>query len=101
MNITSKQEADKITLTLNGRFDFSVHRDFRTSYEDALKITGIKKIALDMSAVDYLDSSALGMLLLLNERARATNAEVNIARCSPGVMKILEIANFSKIIKTS
>ena len=101
MNIASKQDGDKVTLVLSGRFDFSVHRDFRTGYEDALNAAGAKKIALDMAAVDYLDSSALGMLLLLNERARATNAEVSIVRCSPGVMKILEIANFSKIIKIS
>ncbi|MCE9633853.1 MAG: STAS domain-containing protein [Methylophilales bacterium] len=99
MNITRKQDGDNVTLILNGRFDFSVHRDFRTSYEDVLKIAGIKKITLDMAAVDYLDSSALGMLLLLNERARNTSAEVNIARCSAGVTKILDIANFSKIIK--
>ena len=99
MKITRKQDGDNVTLTLNGRFDFSAHRDFRTSYEDALKITGIKKITLDMAAVNYLDSSALGMLLLLNERARNSSAEVNITRCSTGVMKILDIANFSKIIK--
>ena len=99
MKINKKQDGDKVTLTLNGRFDFSVHREFRTSYEDALKLAGLKKITLDMAGVDYLDSSALGMLLLLNERARATNTEVNISRCSSGVLKILEIANFSKIIK--
>jgi HptB-dependent secretion and biofilm anti anti-sigma factor len=99
MNIVSNQENNQITLTLSGRFDFNVHRDFRSSYEEALKISGIKKIILNMANVDYLDSSALGMLLLLNERARTNGAEVNISLCSDGVKKILEIANFSKIIK--
>jgi len=99
MKITSKQDVDKVTLSLTGRFDFSAHREFRTSYEDALKLTGIRQIVLDMATVDYLDSSALGMLLLLNERARTVNASVSISRCSEGVQKILDIANFSKIIK--
>ena len=99
MNIASTQEGNQVTLSLSGRFDFNVHRNFRNSYEDALKISGLNKIVLNMADVDYLDSSSLGMLLLLNERARASGIEINITRCSEGVLKILEIANFSKIIK--
>jgi anti-anti-sigma factor len=99
MDISKKQDGDKVTLALSGRFDFSAHRNFRNYYQDALELVNIKSIVLDMAGVDYLDSSALGMLLLLNEHARASNVEISITHCSAGVMKILNIANFSKIIK--
>lgn len=99
MNISTKQAGTETILALSGRFDFNAHRDFRNSYEAALQNSATKTINLDMALVDYLDSSALGMLLLLNEKARAANIEIVISACPQNVRKIIEVANFSKIFK--
>ena len=55
-------------ISMNGRFDFNSHRDFRSASEQATKAEGVSEIEVDMNDVDYLDSSALGMLLLLREK---------------------------------
>jgi anti-anti-sigma factor len=86
---------------MEGRFDFSAHRVFRSQYESCLQIPGVKHVALNMAKVEYLDSSALGMLLLLNEGARATNIQVAITNCPDNVKKILNIANFERIFNVS
>lgn len=99
MNISTKQVGAETVLELSGRFDFNSHRDFRNSYETALKNSATRTINLNMAHVDYLDSSALGMLLLLNEKARAANIEIVISSCPQSVRKIIEVANFSKIFK--
>jgi anti-anti-sigma factor len=99
MNITTKQTGSETVLALSGRFDFNSHRDFRNSYEAALQNSATRTINLNMTQVDYLDSSALGMLLLLNEKARAANMEVVISDPPPSVRKIIEVANFSKIFR--
>lgn len=99
MNITTKQNGSEAVLALSGRFDFNSHRDFRSSYEAALQSSGTKTINLNMAQVDYLDSSALGMLLLLNEKARAANMEIVISNAPQSVRKIIEVANFSKIFR--
>jgi anti-anti-sigma factor len=51
--------------------------------------------------VAYLDSSALGMLLMVRERAQAANKEISLSQANPTVMKILDIANFSKLFTIS
>jgi anti-anti-sigma factor len=101
MQVTIQHTDDTVTMIMEGRFDFSAHRDFRNQYEVALQIAGLKHIALSMEKVEYLDSSALGMLLLLNERARASNIQTTIINCPENVMKILNIANFGRIFKIS
>lgn len=56
---------------------------------------------LDLSGVDYLDSSALGMLILLRERAHSTGKKVILSGPNAAVRGILEIANFNKLFTIS
>ena len=97
MQISARNDGNATTLMLAGRFDFNAHRDFRKGYEDALNAGGINELVLDMRGVDYLDSSALGMLMLLNERAKAVNKPVTLLNTSGVVSQVLGVANFSKI----
>ncbi len=101
MQIISRTQNNEATLALSGRFDFNTHREFRSAYEAVITAGGISKIVLDMQGVDYLDSSALGMLLLLNEKATASNISILISRPQPSVLQILEIANFKKLFTIS
>lgn len=101
MQITSRSANNEATLSLSGRFDFNTHRDFRNAYETILKTGGVSKLTIDLGGVDYLDSSALGMLLLLNEKAGAANTKVVISNSQANVRQILEIANFHKLFNIS
>ena len=84
-------------IAMSGRFDFQVHRDFKDAYTPLLDNAAVREIEVEMSKVDYLDSSALGMLMLLNERAKAANKPVSLLNTSGVVSQVLEVANFSKI----
>ena len=84
-------------IMLRGRFDFCAHRDFKTSYEVPLEADNVLELEIDMAGVEYLDSSALGMLLILKERAGANNKRVAITNCRGAVKQVLDIANFSKL----
>jgi anti-anti-sigma factor len=86
-----------ITIDISGRFDFSVHQEFREVYEKAAG-TAIQYI-IDLRQTEYLDSSALGMLLLLREHAGGDRAHVKIVHCRPEVKKILTIANFHQLFQ--
>ena len=86
-------------ILLRGRFDFGSHREFKTSYEAPLGAAGVSELHIDMGGVEYLDSSALGMLLILKERAGATNKQIAITNCRGAVKQVLDIANFSKLFQ--
>ena len=85
----------KATLKVSGRFDFSLHNDFRKAYKD-LGITGGEYI-IDLGSTEYLDSSALGMLLLLKEHAEGESSKVRIINSSAEILEILNIASFDKL----
>lgn len=97
MQITTRSADSQTTLVLQGRFDFHTHRDFRSAYEQPLENAQVREIVIDLSGVDYLDSSALGMLLLLRERAESQGKHVALAKMHGTVKQVLDVANFDKI----
>jgi anti-anti-sigma factor len=97
MAITSNVDAggEQLTIRIQGRFDFSAHQEFRNAYEAVDKSPSA--YCVDMNEATYLDSSALGMLLLLRDHAGGDNSNIEIVNCSPDVKKILTISNFEQL----
>jgi anti-anti-sigma factor len=87
----------KATLMLEGRFDFNSHRDFRIAYDNLLNNSAIRDIEINFEKVDYLDSSALGMLLLLREKVEASGRKIALSGLRGTVKQVLEIANFQRL----
>ena len=84
-----------LKIIISGRFDFGIHQEFRKASEQAS--SGVNTVVMDMGNVDYLDSSALGMLLVLRDKVGENKSSVRIKNPKPEVRKILEIANFDKL----
>ena len=70
MIVNQSGDGNLAVLQLNGRFTFDGHRIVRDAYKNAIEPPAISAIQVDLGAVDYIDSSALGMLLLLREMPR-------------------------------
>ncbi len=86
-----------VTLRPQGRFDFNSFRDFRTRYEEALAQEGVKCVLVDLQQVQYIDSAALGILLLLRDKAASLGIKVELANLHGTVKDVMEIANFHKV----
>lgn len=87
------------TIKIKGRFDFSLHNEFRKAYKD-LAIKG-GEFVIDLTATEYLDSSALGMMLLLKEHADAMACKVSVLNPNDDIREILLIASFDKLFTLS
>ncbi|MFA6202522.1 MAG: STAS domain-containing protein [Gallionella sp.] len=97
MQINTSTAGDKAIIRLAGRFDFNDHRTFKMNYEPLLLLATVKTLEIDMEGIEYLDSSALGMMMLLRERSQAVGKTVVLSKPSSTVAQILDIANFSKL----
>lgn len=86
----------KTVIVLQGRFDFNAHREFREAVDQAVK-EAASGIQVDLAGVDYLDSSALGMLLMLRDKAKGAGKEVVLANARGSVKQVIDIANFGKL----
>ena len=97
MSIESEVSLDgkKLTIAITGRFDFGSHQAFRDAYERFYKVPQV--YIVDLKETTYMDSSALGMLLLLRDHAGGDNSEVQVINSSSDVRKILAISNFDKL----
>jgi anti-anti-sigma factor len=88
---------ERVRISLSGRFDFNAHRTFKSAYEDQIRSQEVSAIEIDLGNVDYLDSAALGMLLLLRDQASSAHKTVILSNCRGVVQQILDIANFKKL----
>ena len=90
----------EITISIKGRFNFEMHYQFRSAYqEETVDKSRTRRFVIDLTGTEYIDSSALGMLLLLREEAGTTDSDIEIANARPEIRKILETANFQRLFK--
>jgi len=98
MPVTSElsNNGETITIKVNGRFDFAVQNEFRDCYYNIKNSEGTKFI-IDMSGANYMDSSALGMLLMMREYLGGNSADISITNTSADIKNILTVANFQSL----
>jgi anti-anti-sigma factor len=97
MPITYKilDDGRRVDIKVSGRFDFSSHQEFRETYSqvDPAKAS----FHIDLSSTEYLDSAALGMLLVLRERAGGDRADITLQGANPSVQQIMDITRFERL----
>jgi anti-anti-sigma factor len=87
------------TLLLPRRFDYSFHRQFGELYLPFVEGSVCKAIILDFSEVQYLDSSALGMMILLQKKFVDQERKIKIKGAHGATLDILTMAHMQKIFE--
>lgn len=88
------EQDDTVTIHLPGRFDFRLIKEFqRVLHREP------RAWIVDMTAVDYVDSSGLGMLLLLRERVRGDAQRIRLRGVHGQPRDVLAMAKFDKMFK--
>jgi len=95
LSVRIAPDESEVTIQVSGQFDVGLHREFREAFRTCTEPGA--RYQLDLHAVERLDSSALGMLLLLREHAGGEDAKIEVVGAGPQVKRILQIANFDKM----
>lgn len=91
-----KNEAgNTATIVIKGGFNFDSNAEFRRAM--GLAVESQRKIIVDMAMVDRIDSSALGMLLLLREQCGGSSSGIRIIKCKQDIRDVLKMANFQSV----
>lgn len=95
MPILSNLRGDgTLVLRVVGRFDYRAREQFLESYEHCdREPCGFE---VDLRDADYVDSSALGLLLTLRDFAAAKGASVRLCNARPLVARTLAAAEFGQ-----
>lgn len=88
------KKTECLTIKVKSRFDYHCYRMFKEAFT---AVNAVKFYEVDFAEVTYLDSSALGMLLLLRDYAGGEKAVVRLVHVNGAVIDILKIANFHRL----
>ncbi|MBT0587545.1 STAS domain-containing protein [Alteromonas oceanisediminis] len=83
-----------LVIKMDDKFDFGKVQDFRKAYADLPESVNV--VEVDLAHTEYMDSSALGMLLNMQKVLKDSVPTIRITHCRPQVLKILTISRFDK-----
>ncbi len=96
MQCTYSNKDSHTTVTLSGKFTFADHVHFR-GILDLAQHDAANSITLDFTAIEFIDSAGLGMLLLLRDACLKKNVSLSICGIQGQVQKIFAVAKFEQL----
>jgi len=87
----------ELTLSLLGKFDYTCHQDFLSTFETLNPVP--EKFVIDTLQVTTIDSSALGMLLLLRNYAGGDNSNIRIINVKADILKLMRTCKFDELFE--
>ena len=100
MQLGPKRFADAIALFPHGRIDHATADDFRASLTPHLAScrAGGDRIVLDFSAVEYISSVGLRVLILASKQVKKQGGALAVCGLQPVVREIFEISRFNLVL---
>jgi anti-sigma B factor antagonist len=88
--IESRTEEDRVVLSLRGELDLTSVPSFERELK-ACESTGRRWLLIDLSGLEFMDSTGLRALLLARERAQSEGHRLTLRRGSRQVQRVLEL----------
>ncbi len=95
MNIVKTQEAEKLTIALEGRLDTVTAPQLEGELRSA--VDGVSELVFDLAALDYVSSAGLRVLLAA-QKVMNKQGEMTIKNVKPEIMEIFEVTGFVDIL---
>ena len=95
MVITKKQDAEKLTVELEGRLDTVTSPQLEAELRSS--VNGITELVFDFSNLDYISSAGLRVLLTA-QKVMNKQGEMKIKNVKPEIMDIFEVTGFIDIL---
>ena len=101
MDLVQKRIAGTIVLSLSGRIDHATAEEFKASLAPhvARCAAGQDRLVLDFTAIEYISSAGLRVLMLAAKQAKAQGGALAVAALQPIVREIFEISRFTLVMK--
>ncbi len=89
LNFQIMREASKIRVTLGAHLTASLVPELRTGIKAEID-TGGRQVIFDMSAVESLDSTGIGLLIAVNNSLALMDGNTRLVNVSPDILKLLQ-----------
>lgn len=94
VSLKKNNENSQLSISVKGPFNFSIYNEFRDKYSDPSYKDF--EIIIDLKDCTMIDSSALGMLLIMKKYLDKKDGEVTLINANSDVMNVLDIVHFEQ-----
>jgi anti-anti-sigma factor len=99
MDITARAEGDVKVVSVSGYLDSGSVGEFREKFLEATAEDN--QVVLDCSALAYLDSSGLAILVNVFKNLASRESKMVICGFSDGIMRVIEFTKLDRVFKLS
>jgi len=99
MEIISNVKDGVLYVKLSGDIDHHSAKTARDSVDNLIRKNNPAECELDLSAIEFMDSSGLGLVLGRYKKLTDMGGKMKIINPSKRVLQILQLAGVEKIIK--
>ena len=97
MIITQQMMNHNLTLTLSGRFECQDRKLFQEAIRQ-VQATNHRDIILNFAQVQFIDSSALGLLAVTHQNLKLTQQQLILVAPQEHVLKVFNLVNIQKMM---
>ena len=98
MDIQIKEESDVVNIMVFGDIEMMSIKNFKEKlFEIGNNLD--KNIEIDLSNVDYIDSSGVGVLISLLKLQKKKGKNLNIKKVSSKVLRVLKLSSLSDVFE--
>lgn len=96
LQITKEISGDELTVNLVG--DLNIKTSPYLETELTKEISGVKKLILDFTNVEYISSAGLRVLLSMEKTMRRQSGSMILRKVNPAVKEIIRLAGFLQVM---
>lgn len=90
-----------VQVQLSGRLQFEDHNSFKSLIQDTLPKMEQKTVVFNLSQMDFIDSSGIGMILLAHETIKEHGKNFSISSAQGQVKRVLDLTRIEDLISSS
>lgn len=96
LKISSRSQDEVAVVTVSGEVDLYTAPQLRDELVGALE-GGARRLVIDMSRVEFCDSTGISVLLSAMKRARDEEGDLELVAPKPAVTKVLEVTGLDEV----
>ena len=98
-NYEIEKKGDTLVVTLCGEIDHHSAVSIRNKIDNEICESGARKTVLDLSSINFMDSSGLGLIMGRYALMQRLGGELTLKNPNERVLKIFELAGLGRLIK--
>jgi anti-sigma B factor antagonist len=95
----TEQIGDVTVVEISGRLHLGNSLSYAENSINRLIDGGTRKLVIDLTRLEYIDSSGLGMLIFCGGRMEQIGGKMRVAGAAGGVAHVFEVAQASRILQ--